>query len=277
LRNLPDAPETRYLYDLLASNTFQEALKNYRDLKQMTRNLESWSQSMEAFENMVETRNIAFAGREAALKRALDDIDVDKLEEQTRELEARVNNIEQTEDMVSLATPEEQAQWQRVAQLQAALRIADPGTATLPDMQDKVRLMSGVLMWNMSANYKARLWREKKEVRELAVATKEARRRHTLVERAREQAPSRNADFKTRVANYLQRGKEMLARCQQVDAEQGQDLARLAISEWQQQQERLAQYTLQAQFALASIYDRASTSPSQGAPAAAASETEATP
>jgi len=27
LRNLPDAPETRYLYDLLASNTFQEALR----------------------------------------------------------------------------------------------------------------------------------------------------------------------------------------------------------------------------------------------------------
>ena len=118
--------------------------------------------------------------------------------------------------------------------------------------------MRGVLLWNMSANYKARLWREKKEVRELAVAVKEARRRHTLVERAREQVPGRNDAFAGRVNDYSSRVQAMLARCQQVDAEQGQYLAHLAIAQLQQQQERLAQYTLQAQFALASIYDRAS-------------------
>jgi hypothetical protein len=278
LRNLPDAPETRYLYDLLASNTFQEALKNYRDLKQMTRNLEGWSSSMDAFENMVDTRNVAFNERETAMRQALDDIDMDKLEAQTRELEARINTIEQTEDMVSLATPEEQQQWQRVNQLQVALQSSDTNNNSLPDMQDKVRLMRGVLLWNMSANYKARLWREKKEVRELAVATKEARRRHTLVERAREQMPARNDEFMTRVADYSQRVKDMIARCQQVDAEQTQYLAKLAVNELQQQQERLAQYTLQAQFALASIYDRATAG---GAPASAApasgSAPEATP
>jgi hypothetical protein len=32
LQKLPDAPQTRYLYHLLASHEFQEGLKNYRDL-----------------------------------------------------------------------------------------------------------------------------------------------------------------------------------------------------------------------------------------------------
>ena len=32
LRDLPDAPQSRYLYHLLAGHDFQEGLKNYRDL-----------------------------------------------------------------------------------------------------------------------------------------------------------------------------------------------------------------------------------------------------
>src|SRR5277367_1245429 len=41
LSNLPNAPESRYLYALLASNEFQEGLKNYRELNYMSRNLRS--------------------------------------------------------------------------------------------------------------------------------------------------------------------------------------------------------------------------------------------
>ncbi len=39
LRDLPDAAETYYLAEILADSTFQEALKNYRDLKQLQRKL----------------------------------------------------------------------------------------------------------------------------------------------------------------------------------------------------------------------------------------------
>jgi hypothetical protein len=38
LRELPDAPETYYLLDLMASNDFQESLKNYLDLEQLRKN-----------------------------------------------------------------------------------------------------------------------------------------------------------------------------------------------------------------------------------------------
>ncbi|MGJ8668212.1 MAG: tetratricopeptide repeat protein [Oceanococcus sp.] len=47
LRDLPDAPETYYLAEVLADSTFQEALKNYRDLKQLQRKLASDRQLLE--------------------------------------------------------------------------------------------------------------------------------------------------------------------------------------------------------------------------------------
>lgn len=48
LKDLPDAPETYYLQDLLAEHRFQEALKNYRDLRLLARNLEGWRSRLAA-------------------------------------------------------------------------------------------------------------------------------------------------------------------------------------------------------------------------------------
>ena len=43
LRSLPDAPETYYLLELLASNDFQTGLENYLDLLDLRRRLADWS------------------------------------------------------------------------------------------------------------------------------------------------------------------------------------------------------------------------------------------
>ncbi|MDP3857415.1 MAG: tetratricopeptide repeat protein [Stagnimonas sp.] len=40
LRDLPDAPETFYLQSIIAENRYQEALKNYRDVRFLARNLD---------------------------------------------------------------------------------------------------------------------------------------------------------------------------------------------------------------------------------------------
>lgn len=50
LTDLPDAPETYYLQNLLAEHRFQEALKNYRDTRMLAHNIEGWSQRIEAME-----------------------------------------------------------------------------------------------------------------------------------------------------------------------------------------------------------------------------------
>src|SRR5205807_968555 len=46
LKNLPDAPESRYLYAVLAGHDFQEGLKNYRDLLFLNGALGRWDESM---------------------------------------------------------------------------------------------------------------------------------------------------------------------------------------------------------------------------------------
>lgn len=48
LKDLPDAPETYFLQSLLAEHRFQEALKNYRDVRMLSRNVDAWRGRLDA-------------------------------------------------------------------------------------------------------------------------------------------------------------------------------------------------------------------------------------
>ncbi|MGH8259330.1 MAG: tetratricopeptide repeat protein, partial [Steroidobacteraceae bacterium] len=63
LATLPDSPESRYLYDILASDDFQAGLENYRELGTMQRTLTVWAGSMEAVGDMIDARERASAVR----------------------------------------------------------------------------------------------------------------------------------------------------------------------------------------------------------------------
>ncbi len=267
LTQLPDAPETRYLYHLLATNQFQEGLKNYRDLKLMQRNLEGWTQSVAAFEDMIDTRRRAHEARVPRLQATLGQVDLDALEARRNELGTRIDLIERENDVVGLATAGEQERWARIERIGTVLARADAADPAVAEMQEKVRMLRGVVYWELNAAYKARLWRERKQLRELNVALKDARRLQILAGRAQEDSPRRTEEFAATVQNLNPRIAALSARLAAAADAQSHYLAAIATRELEAQKQRLAAYSLQAQFALASIYDRAASGPAmtQGA------------
>ena len=142
LQNLPDAPETRYLYHLLASHEFQEGLKNYRDLKLMQLNLARWELSVEAFDEHGRYASQAFEQRVPVLERMLGGVDPEQLEARQRDLELRVSAIERDNDVAALATAREREQWDKVQRIQQVLDRADPTDPLVQEMREKVRLLA---------------------------------------------------------------------------------------------------------------------------------------
>ena len=94
LQKVPDAPHTRYLYQLLASHEFQEGLKNYRDLRIMQRNLDRWRDSLEAFDGMISAREQAIIDQEPRKQALLARADIPAFEQRQAELVARASAIE---------------------------------------------------------------------------------------------------------------------------------------------------------------------------------------
>ena len=256
LRNLPDAPESRYLYTVLAGHDFQEGLKNYRDLGYLGGTLDRWGESMDAFGNMIDTREYAHAERLPRADALLGSGVSDRMQQGREDLEARLNSIESEGDVAALGSAQEREQWARIQSLEAAL-VGAPDDEETQALRERLRLVKGVLYFRLNDAFKARVWRERRTIKDLDLALREAQARWVRVERARKSVPSNTGDFADRIALLQARIDALQIRL--VDAAQKQNgfLAELAVRELEGQKDRLATYQVQARFALATMYDRA--------------------
>jgi tetratricopeptide (TPR) repeat protein len=256
LQQVPDAPQTRYLYHLLASHEFQEGLKNYRDLRIMQRNLAGWHDSLDAFDEMVATREQAAAEREPRRLEILASTDLDGLDGRQAGLAQRVAGIESQHDVAALATDAEGREWRLLENVQAGIDALPPGPQR-DALAERVRLLRGTLLWQLDAGYKTRLRRVQVDLRETGALLGAARQRAQLVEHAGAAAPRNTEAFAIRVRGLATRVDEIGPRIDAASVAQERVLAAIAVQELEAQKRRLASYAMQAQFALAAIYDGA--------------------
>jgi hypothetical protein len=256
LEKLPDAPHTRYLYHLLASHEFQEGLKNYRDLRIMRRNLARWQLSLEAFDDMIATRERAAAERTPRKDRMLAAVDLEPLARRYDELAVRVADIGQNRDVLALATAGEARQLATLDRIEKTLRSL-PAGAQREALAERARLLRGSLLWQLDARYKLSLVSLQRELRLTDAELAEARRRLGRAQFAGDQAQLDTAGYTARVAELGERIRRLQPGLDAAAVAQEKVLAKLAIAELETQKRRLGSYASQAQYALAAIYDHA--------------------
>ena len=257
LDKVPDTIESRYLYELMASNKFQEGLKNYRDLLYLDRNLEHWTQSLGAFDDILDTRERAYEQRLPQIDESLSSVDLDAMLSHRVELASRLQQIERSEDVVALGTEDQQKNWRKLSDMESVLARM-PSDPESDEIRAKQRFLKGVLEWDLARDYKARLWAEKKSLGDLDRQLREAQRRHHLVQGARDDWPEKFAALTARIESLRPRVAGMQTFAQAALAKQQGFLQSVAVNELKAQRDRLNTYMIQARFALASIYDRAS-------------------
>jgi hypothetical protein len=256
LRDVPQAPESRYLYTVLAGYDFQAGLNNYRDLKYLGGVLSSWDASMSAFQDMIDTRERAYAERLPRVDALLASNAVGKLEQRDVDLAGRLHSIESQHDVAALGTDDERAEWARIQRMAAAF-AATPDTPDNADLHERVALIKGVLYYRLDEAFDARLWQEHRALRDLDLALHEAQSRWIRVEQARKSVPLNTGEFARRVAALETRIEELQTRLAALEDRQREYLAQIAVQELHEEQSRLAAYEVQARFALATMYDRA--------------------
>jgi TolA-binding protein len=269
LQTLPDAPESRYLYQLLASNDFQEGLRNYREINYMSRNLADWRESVSAYDDMLDTREQKYRQRLPKAEAALAATDLDALNKKRVDFESRINQIEKSNDVAALGTPEELKIWARLKRIEDFL-AAHPDDADLAQMREQHRLLKGVMYWRLSQSFRARLWNERRAVKELESSIRDTQKQAVLVSQARETVPANDGGFAERVSGVRARIDELQRRLAETALKQNRYLQLLAIGELEGQKQRIEAYQVQARYELAAIYDRASNGQGARAPGAAA-------
>src|SRR6202041_3219380 len=211
LKALPDSPQSRYLYTVLADNDFQEGLKNYRDLNFLQHGLLSWDDSMQAFAAMTATRERAYAKRLPRTDALLASDAPTRLRAARAAVDSRLNAIETGNDVVALGTAEERAQWAQITTLEEQAVALPPGLERDAAI-DKVRLIKGVLYWRLDAAFKERIYEQRRALRELDASLEELQNRWVLVQNARATVPTNTGDFADRIAALAERIKSVRAR-----------------------------------------------------------------
>jgi len=263
LEQLPEAPESRYLVQLMASHDFQEALKNYRDLRFLIARLDQWAQDLPIYRDMLTARRTAFRERLPQSLTLARERDSAAHTAARNRLHDQLARIFQEEDAGALASEHEHSQSQRLANIERLLKRQ--GASADPDTVERARMLRGLLTWDQAVAFPARRWEARQSLQQLDKALDDTRSWREALSQARETMPREFDAYETRILELAPRLRALQARARELAQAQSLHLGNLAVAELTAQRERLATYQTQVHFAVAQIYDQ-SASDSKEAP-----------
>jgi hypothetical protein len=263
LRKLPEAPETYYLLELMASHDFQESLKNYLDLNELQKKFTAWESDLDAFEDIIQQRRAYYQPLLPEIDRAFRALDSQmrlRLKQRDR-IQKRLNAMLVAPRPDYLATAEERIAMEKVGRLEQAL-VANGGTA--PDeIKDRISRLRGVFVWNIRTEYDQRLTDTYKDLLDLNEAVDRLKKQYNAFVRTRQAATQSYEGYddvirrqRTLIAAAKEKVKVLLVR-------QGNALETMAVNELTKRRERLEQFQITARYAIADSYDRATKAQSE--------------
>ena len=257
LRSLPEAPETYYLMELMATHDFQTALHNYLDLEDLQRRLVAWQAGLDAFDEMIRLRGQNY-------EPLLPEVDV-----QFRELDSRMRlRLEQIKSLrkrlhamltaprpEALATAEERIAGERIALIEKQIGAGEtPGSLAL---RQRVERLRGTLTWRLETEYPERLTAAHEHLNELNATVDELNSRYDAFVRTRQAATHSYVGYDTTIGRLRERIGTALERVTTLMARQGHLIETVAITQLEARRERLVAQQTVARFAVADSYDRA--------------------
>src|SRR5262244_2464228 len=257
LRNLPDAPETYYLMELMASHDFQTALQNYLDLEELRSRFIAWKTTLDAFDDIIRLRGQNY-------EPLLPEVDL-----QFRELDSRIRlRLEQHKHLAErlksiltaprpdyLATAEEQIAGERIASIEK--RLGDSDDPDSRALRQRAARLRGALTWRLETEYNERLTAAYAHLNELNAPVDALNRQYDAFVRTRQAATHSYVGYDVQIARLRERVDEALQRVDVLIARQGHMIESVAINQLQARRERLAAQQTEARFGVADSYDRA--------------------
>jgi hypothetical protein len=256
LGDLPEVPHASHLSQVLAQHEFQEAFKNYRDLRYLAKNLDDWKQKLGAFDDMLATRKKAFADKLPPVQARAGDDGIARLARRREAVADEIARGEQAGDGVAFADEKEVDLLARLKTLQDA--VAAPGAdPEVVKLRERVRLAGGLLAWRLAKAQTDRVWALQKDLARIDAELEAVKQRDAALAAGQKEEPIRHDAFGKRIAALTPLLDVMIPRVAALGREQQRAVQDIAIAELTRQQERLADYTTQARFAVAQLYDRA--------------------
>jgi hypothetical protein len=257
LRELPQTPETYYLLELMASHDFQESLKNYLDLEELRKKLDSWKGDLDAFEEIIENRRAYYRPLLPVIDREFRRLDSQmrlRLEQRDR-IEQRLKAMLVVPRPDYLATFKERISSEQIVLLER--KLATIGTVVPSGVEDRIKRLRGVLHWNIYTDYDRRFTEAYKHLRDLNLEVDHLKKQYIAFVRTRQAATQSYEGYDDVIRRQRFLIQKARVKVGELMARQGHMLETMAVNELTTRRERLTEFQIKARFAMADSYDRA--------------------
>ncbi len=254
-RQPPISSVTPQLQLLLASSGFHREIKRYQELLDIRLSLGNWNSNFPTLELMIEERGQAFTEKLPLLQQTASFEQYEQFSIRRDQLAEQVEAIVGNGDYLGLANSGELEHLERLQN--AASSIDKIGTQrSTSDQQQMLRLLSGMLNYQIATDYPRRIWKSKKQLIQLDRALEEADNRVVGLRQITERTQLDLAEFRERISGQTTKITTLRASVSDLLKQQQQHINQLAVNAIESQQQHIRQLRLNARFELARIYDK---------------------
>lgn len=257
LRDLADTPETYYLMKLLASNDFQEALKNYFDLTQLKMKISHWNKNLDSYAELINKRKNYYTPL------------FPKVQDQFRALDSRMklrvaqkSTVENRLDhmLVSprpdyLTTASERLLLNRLFSL--GDKINSEKNIENKKTQSRINRLKGFVKWNIETNYQDRFFKAHNNFKDLQQGFDDLEIVYRSFIRSRQTATQSYIGYDNTIHQLKIRIQDADEKINELIPRQGYLLEKMAVINLQEQRKHVEALQIKSRFALAESYDRA--------------------
>lgn len=251
---LPDSVATPYLHQIIAGDTFQAALKNYRDLLYMQNTLRHWENQMPAYKLMLKERKLAYQQKLGKARQSLRQAEKQKLGLQHKVLKKKLTQITKQHDVLALATEKEQELFDIIAAAKKRLTHISR-RQDMDEQANRLRIYYGLVYWQVSTDFAPRRWLVQKGLNETEKLLAQQQQRKKSLQSAFTATPGKFKSYANAIKSKQQRLKQLRQRLGNEIAQQEKYIVGMAITALRKQQNKLENYHIRASYSLTRLYD----------------------
>ena len=251
---LPKSVTAPYLNQMMATNTFQEAYKNYQSLLHLQYVLKHWRTQIPSYELILTERRNAYFTKlpEVASDERLKSIS--RMQKQRDDFSAEVKRIQKENDAFGLVSEDEEELLLILANVKKKLDTLST-SQDISEERAKYNLLKGILAFQLESGFIPRLWSVKNNLKELDRALKKTRKAKRSLVKAANNAPKFFEGYDQKIAWSKQRIRNLLARLASAIGKQERYIQKLALAGLVKRRQQLENYHVRARFGIARLYD----------------------
>jgi hypothetical protein len=250
---------------LLSKNEFIERLQDYRDLRQLERNLSQWQEKVVSYRSMLAVQLEAYSKRTPAVDAYLTGTTSKRMETERNALQDQYESAASPQEPPFILTTGDEKAW--LARLERIDSLIDQygAGARLQAQQEVARLMRGILIWRTVTEHPQRIWALKKQMAELDQTLESTRKLETDLKQTRLETKGRFKNYSRRIEALEGDIPSQLEQVRILRSEERERLQLMAVATLEQRKTLLHDYLVQARFGVASLLDRSSAEATKGA------------